>query len=412
MTKLFYRIGSVAESKIFEEMNRYYYGIVINANLVSLYSKWLPVFLQKLGKPFFIDPMTYVFAFDLENIKKNDDIRKSFEKLLTFYGSKIKRVIFDEKRELLPEDFIKKDKWNENLINDFLNNVLSLQKNLIANQFQQTLSEILDIVGEKFEIKKPNLLFLVPPYFYFDSTNNPWYHISLQLAKTAMKLEKCYKIYPIICMSKEIVLNTDEINKILKDYKEFEGCIFWISNLNEIGDDKKYLKGLLDLTKMFSIHKKHILILYGEFFSLILSKKFISGYVRNICYGERKDVESFALGGPLPRRRYYLPFTHSKIAESKARLLFSSNPDLLCKCEICSKISHKNIEEFFGNMGDVDFNKHFMAIHFSEAKMDIDKLKNLLIKNKLLCEKMKLENFGISYKHIDKWISILEGEIK
>lgn len=412
MTKLFYRIGSAAEGGYFEEMKGCYYGVVINANLVALYTNWVPIFIQKLKKPFFVDPVTYVLAFDLENIKKNGDIKKSFEKLVNSYGQKIKNIIMGEERELLPEDFTENDKWKQDLIDEFVKKVFLFQKNVCSTQLQQTLSGILEIIGKKIQPEKSKLLFLIPPYFYFDSFDDSWYKISLHLAKTSVKFKGNYKICPIICTSKEFILNQENIHKLFEDYKEFDGYVLWVSDLNEREDDKKYLVGLCDLVKTFSASKKPIIMLYGEFFSLLLSKKYISGYVRNICYGEHKNAKAALVGGPLPRRRFYLNFTHSKIPESKVRTLFSSDPNLLCRCEICSKIKHKTIEEFFNNLKDIDFNKHFILVHYSEVNLAISELKELLVQNYLLCKKKEVENLGINYEHLEKWISILERWVR
>jgi hypothetical protein len=212
-------------------------------------------------------------------------------------------------------------------------------------------------------------------------------------------------------MSKEIILDQNKINRISEDYKEFDGYILWISELNEREDDKKYLEGLNNLVKTLSKNKKPIVILYGEFLSLLLSKKYpLLSYVRNICYGEHKNAESSLTGGPLPQKRYYLTFTHSKISETQARELFSLNPDLLCKCDICSKIKYKTIEEFFENLQNTDFNKHFMVSHYLETKRSKEELKKDLIENKELCKNRKMENLGINYEHLDKWLSILESE--
>lgn len=407
MTNLFYRIGSAAEGRYFEEMKKYYYGIVINANLITLYSNWILSFVQKLKKPFFINPVTYILSLDLEeNIKKDGDIKKSFEKLAKLYGNKIKEIIIDKKRELLPEDFIKNDKWNQSLIEEFIKNVFSLQKNVGMSQFQQTLSEILEIMGKRIKTEQPNLLFLVPPYFYFDSINNPWYKITLHLAKMSLKFKERYKVYPIICISKEIILDQSFINRIFNDYKEFDGCVLWVSELNEREDDEKYLNGLYNLVRIFTNNKKPMIILHGEFLSLLLSKKYNLSYVRNICYGEHKNIESLPIGGPIPQRRYYLNFTHSKIPESKARVLFSLNQELLCKCDICSRIRYKTMEEFFNNLENADFNKHFIVVHNSEVKLTADQLKNRLIQNYSLCKNKEMENLDINYKHLEKWISI------
>jgi hypothetical protein len=105
MSKQFYRIGTTAEGKIYEEMNKYYYGLTINANLVQLYSTWLPALLDKLRKPFFVDPITYCFSFDINGLKREGVIKKSFDRLIKNYG--ISQIIINQERELLPDDFFK-----------------------------------------------------------------------------------------------------------------------------------------------------------------------------------------------------------------------------------------------------------------------------------------------------------------
>lgn len=411
MTNLFYRIGIAKEGILFEEMTKYYYGVVINANLVTLYSKWIFSLLQKIKKPFFIDPVSYILALDLDNIKKEGILKKSFEKLIKIYGEKIENIIIGEERELLPGDFIENDKLNQNLIKEFIVKVFTFQK-MVGNfpPIQTTITEILEILGKKIKIEKPNLLFLVPPYFYFDSIDDPWYKITVFLAKESIKFKENNEVYPIICMSKSIFIDSENIKKICEDYNGFDGYIIWISDLNEQKEDIKYLEGIFRLVKTFSIQEKPIIILYGEFLSLLFSKKYINGYVRNIGYGERKNVEIQAMGGPIPRRRYYLDLTHSMIPESKIRTFFSLYPNLLCKCEICSKISHKTVDEFFSNIGNSEFNKHFLAVHYNEANLSFNELKELMIKNYSMCVKYKkkIENLGIKYKHLEKWLSIIE----
>jgi hypothetical protein len=408
MSNLFYRLGTASEGKLFEEMRNYYYGIVINANIAAIYPNWIFSFIQKINKPFFIDPVTYVLTLDLESMKKNGVTKKSFEKLIKVYGSEISRIILEEKRPLLPTDFIDRGKWNRNFIEDFIRNVFSFQKRV--GSISQTLVEILELTGKIVEPQINTPLFLISPYFYFESVTDPWYSISLYIAQKSRDFEKNHRIYPVICASKEVITDQNNIEKISLDYKGFDGYVLWISNLNEEKDEEKYLEGLGNLVKSLSTAKKPVINLYGEFFSLLLSKKYGIDYVRNICYGESKDAETPPAKGFLPKDRYYMTFIHSKIPEGKARAFFSFNPDLLCKCDACSKIRYKNTEDFFNKLTTLDFSRHFVITHYSEVKKSLKELQEELIENEKLCKKMKvqLEHLGISYRHLEKWISILE----
>jgi len=217
--------------------------------------------------------------------------------------------------------------------------------------------------------EKPNLEFLLPPYFYFENCEDPWYHISLHLAKTAQHFRENYRIFPVLCMSKSLLLDTNYFNKILKDYKQFNGFILWISDFNEQREDEDYLRGVLRLSKRFKEENKQVYNLYGGYFSLLLSKKYFEGFVRSIGYGESKPVEPSPGGGPLPQRRFYSSLIHTNLSESRARILFEKIPNLMCQCDICSFKETKNVDEFFSQLSNDDFKKHFIVSYYFETQM-------------------------------------------
>ena len=181
--KIFYRLGAVNEKSLFEEMKEHYFGIAIGAHFASFYSNWLPTFLSKVKKPFFIDPMIYIFARNLDNIKKENDFKKSYEKLMDICGGNIKNIL--QTRQLIPEDFLDA---NSTLIQDLTKNIISFQKDIFkTTPSQQSILEYTEILGKKTETLAP--LFLTTPYFYFTSMDDPWYEISLKIAKQSMKLK-------------------------------------------------------------------------------------------------------------------------------------------------------------------------------------------------------------------------------
>ena len=61
----YYRIGPMSEKKILMGNKERFHGVVISAHIAAHYYDSLKKYLFSLGKPFFIDPMTYVFTRDL-----------------------------------------------------------------------------------------------------------------------------------------------------------------------------------------------------------------------------------------------------------------------------------------------------------------------------------------------------------
>jgi len=420
MTEIFYRLGSVGEKSLFKDMKKYYDGIIIGAHLLSLYSSSIPVFIQELEKPFLIDPMTYVFGRSFDLLTKNDELKKSFKKLIERFEKPISNIL--KNREFVPSDFLKNGQWNEKLLEKFIKNVLNLQKNImISSPAQQSILEYMEILGEAKKPLKPK--YLIAPYFYFSSTTDPWYLITQEFSKRTEKFKKNEKIYSVICFSKNILLDGKEIKKVIEDYSniQVDGYLLWISDLDETKDDQKFLEGLVQFVRTLAEKsKKPIYSLYGGYFSLLLSKYGLKGYSRGICYGEAKNVDTPTLGGRTTKR-YYFPPIHAKLSERKARTLYQSNPHLLCQCEICKKILNKLrknkqktiIEEFFNKLNIEQAKKHFIATHAKEietiTKLSKKEIIKTLKKDIETCEKIQLkEQLGIDHTYLTRWKEILE----
>lgn len=128
--KVYYRLGTAEEKRLFEDFSEHFYGIVIGANLAAFYPDWLPTFLRKVRKPFFIDPVAYVFARSLENIRKETEIKKSFQKLANKYGNTLNAIIINSAspRQLIPKDFLANDKWNQNFLDELAKEVIAFKR--------------------------------------------------------------------------------------------------------------------------------------------------------------------------------------------------------------------------------------------------------------------------------------------
>lgn len=421
-----YRIGIIGDRELFESQKSNYDGLVIGSNFASFYRNSVPSLLRRIGKPFFFDPITYCFARDIENIKRGDDLRKSYQKLVDWYGGEIRKIL--DKRQLIPKDFFENKNWRTDRITKFVSNTLSMQREILKPQtsVQQSLLKYAKLAEEK-EIPEEKLapILFVAPYFYFDSTDDPWYNISIKLSQEARKQEKS-KLYVPLCFSKELLLDEYSLSKIVSDYPGFDGYLVWISNLNDDEDPENYLTGLVAFLRLLDKSKKPILFLYGGFFSFLISKviQTIEGYSRGICYGESKDADAvMAKGGGAPRR-YYMDKVFSKLTEAIARTFYSDNPDELCRCSICTAIwndiKNKSKEQrvtiFFDGL---DYNlcrKHFMESHFKQidnfSKIPLKDIIDLLKKYLNDTNKQNVGIYGIPNSHLSRWITVLSHVMK
>lgn len=415
--RVFYRLGTVGEKGIFEDYPAKYYGIVVGANLAAFYPDWLPTFFRTVKKPFFVDPVTYVFARNLENIKKNGEIKKSFQKLAKTYSTKLHELIEKEGRQLIPRDFWINEHWNNRFIEELAKNVIDFQVNIMKAPSQLSLLEYAEILGEKVpEVEGPE--FLVAPYFYSASLHDPWYQISLRVAKRAIDFKGSFPLFAVLCTSRELLLDKAFITKMTKDYSEFDGYLLWISEFDEKREGEEYLKGLIDIVQELAKTKKPLYTLYGEYFSAMISKFGLWGYCRGICYGASKSVDAVA-GGARLSQRYYIKLNHGKLSETVARTFLTDNPEELCKCEICSDVisavheanSAQKIATFFDRMDFAKTRAHFLTVHAKEQ----EELDHILIKdivqqlkaNIERCHNLKAQFYNIPDDHLYRWQAVL-----
>ena len=80
----FYRLGPTNEKELFKRRQDSYDGVVIPAHIASYYAAFCAEFIGGLRKPYFIDPMTYIFSqnpIQLQRYKKDKKgktVRDSF----------------------------------------------------------------------------------------------------------------------------------------------------------------------------------------------------------------------------------------------------------------------------------------------------------------------------------------------
>ena len=419
--KNFYRFNITYEQTVFNEMKEHYYGVTIGAHLILFYEKFFSTLLRKLDKPFFIDTVSYVFARDLVNIKKIDkdgnvSLKKSFQKLVNYCNGNVKKIL--ETREFIPKDFLDN---NEKLIKEFSNKLMSFQKNFFSKKPDKAIEKYSKILGKSIGTLNP--LFLTTPYFYFESLNDPWYRISLKIAQAANLVKGDFKLYAIICFSKELLLNDNALEIISRDYSKFDGYIFWISDFDEKSISPEYLAGLVNFIAKLHEYEKPIYNLYGEYFSLILSKIGLSGYSRGIGISEKKFVDARVTGGGMPKR-YYSPFSHYSLSETVVRHFYSVYPKLLCSCDICqikrnelsipSNPSLTDIASFFDNLNfTFDSKKHLVQTHATEiddiSKSTLDDIINQLQGKIEFYHENNLDLYNIRQNHLENWLKCLSA---
>ena len=429
----FYRLDSPRQKKVFDSKQVFdskpytdlYYGAVIGAHIAA-YFGGLVRLTNITRRHFFIDPMTYIFTKDQDFITRAEgNFKKSYVKLLNYYGKVLKKVVITEQRRIQIKDFKKGNSWNETFLEELSNKVLSFQKRLVSPA-QQKLPIDVEELFDKEEIERiyteGKLLWLVPPYFHASNVNDDWYEISLKLANISQKFKANFKLLPIICISKDVLLDDEAILKVRGDYKKFDGVILWISDFNEHTESVDYLKGMIKLVSSLSESGKPIYSLYGGYFSGLLSKFGLTGFSAGICYGASKSADRIPTR-MLPQPRYYVTNLHHKVPIGNARSFYGAYPKELCNCHVCvslkKRIETKGIEmgkkpslyidTFFHDLDGEKAIQHFLVCRDTELEIIcrtnlralVERLNQEYVHSKDVNMHMyeKFEN-----KHLEKWL--------
>ena len=128
--KLIYSFSG-AEGKLLEKYRDKYDSIMIPANIGIYFRTATSELISKIGKPFFVDPVTDRLAIPLSAISKKDSEsgeehpKLSFQKLIKEYGC---AKILEDGRPLDIKDFD-----NDNFKRRFLRRVIRFQTNLGSN---------------------------------------------------------------------------------------------------------------------------------------------------------------------------------------------------------------------------------------------------------------------------------------
>jgi len=350
-----------------------YYGITISAHMLSYTPTSVIQLLSETGKPFFIDPMTFVFGRNIDNISRGNKIRRSYKKLMDDYGSPFSDCTSGIR--LKPSRFQKSNgEIDDSLIIDVCKRVLSFQqKKCRMNTGFAKYGKLLKDKSLFSRSLSPE--FLVAPYFFAGYHGSEWYRINLRFAEQAKTLKGSAKLYPVICISKDALLDETQVSNIVEDYEGFDGYLIWIDDLDEETVSSELLDGLKKLIAGLATYGNPVYSLYGGYLCDLLGKFGLSGYSSGICYGEKRSVD--AKGGGAGNR-YYVPTVHVKISEDLANAFFAEsnkNKNLMCSCPTCSEIhdglspslnSKGYSDLFFAQMDFFDFRRHFVSVKFQE----------------------------------------------
>ena len=241
-----------------------------------------------------------------------------------------------------------------------------------------------------------------------------------------MKYKENFDVYATILAPENVLKDTSFLDSIINDYKSLDGFFIWIDDFKEDSSSKtdydlilyrNFIKNLIERTH------KPVYIMYGSYFSALMTKYGLTGFCAGVRYGESKKY-NYATE-EIGKVRFYLPLLKKKIPEGDASRFMLLHPKEICDCDFCAervnsiKSQNPNIGDrelimnFFNNMSPKYKVSHFMASRWTEIEEiqanTISEIKQMLKEDyqKIVTLRPQLVKEGLaralSYDHINKW---------
>jgi len=409
----FYLWYNPRDKQYYEECLDCYDGFVIPANILAYNTNAFSVILEKTKKPYFIDPKTSTFQISDIDIFFNEKglIRSSWEKVIKYYGSVIANSIRN-KMHLTYSDFIDQYGLFKQSLEELTEKVVNFQRSIIRKK-TLGLSRFF-----KTKTRENGLLFLTAPYFFFESLNDPWYNITIEMIIKSIKTKFNDKMYGVICTTKHFIEEQNNINKLIDDLniEGLDGILIWIDTFDEYNESERYLSSLLYLINKLSSSSKQIINLYGGYFSNIAKYWGLNGFASGVNYKDMKEIyETQISGGPEggPHPRYYIPLLHNKTLLDTALRFIRQFNEFKCNCLICQSnpeayelSTPRNIRRFI-------MNKHFLQIKKQEIQ-EVGSLINYQLITKLdsLYRKYMTADIVLNVSYLNEWNMAIKNNME
>jgi hypothetical protein len=368
-----------------------YDGLMIPLSVACVFRQGTGGFVLTLKKQYALDPRTPILQAHFDR----QSLRRAHREIAEVHGSTVRQII--ETRSLQPADV-------RPIAEEMVASVLSFQKGF-AQQSAEKVDKYAALLGEDPEPRYGGPHFLIPPYFRSNDRADPWYIVSLDLARAAVREKEGFRLAPVLHVTPGFP--EGEIQPMAQDYDNdgFEGLIVYVNDLQEYVAPSVTLRKYASIVATLQELGKPLFGLFGGYFTLLLRKIGLGAFSNAVGYGEYRDSRYHQGGQAI--RRYYVPGLHRYFTDTDAQTILNivGGDDLRCGCAVCA-----------GGRPLTDFTSQQLLDHFLNARqMEIQHAEGLPLPD-LLGEldqtRGRLEDLPIPfdrYSHLGQWVEALRG---
>jgi len=340
------RLGLFRDRPVFEDARETFSGVVVPAHIAAHSADGLWGFLSGLSNPlFFYDPMTYWFVLPAKYWTRGsetgalpeadlpisaDDIRPAFRRLFQEYG------LLDAVMQLEEPAF------RDEVMATLPSAALEFQRRGIRAKTQRALSKYAAILGRTLQTEQFAPDRLVGPYLAIDSWTGSTFRDQCRMNEAALSLrESSERLWTILALASPAQLRAlGGPDRDALRLAEFDGVGIWIGDLDEHSASVAQLRAYRALVESVG---KPIWLMYGGYFSVLLSHFGVVEISHGIFYTESKRLLGPVGSGP-PAERYYVPGLHRFYEPIRAFAIIDAIPEFGCSCQECPSLDELRSE--------------------------------------------------------------------
>ena len=307
-----------------------YSGVIIPLSVATAFQEGTDGFIRALckvspNKTYMIDPRSPLFQSTWDRESK----REAHEKMAAQLGRVVVSTLAAG-RPLEVADF------DEDAVEDMVRVSLGFQLEF-GRKNNAKLKKYAKLAGVDVELLGvlSNPRRLIPPYFRFVNTNDPWYEISLILIEAAQEhLDSLGgELQKELCPVLHVRGLSDDLDwrEIAGELaaRQIENCFVYPNNFREADATVAELQRYRSAVEGIAEFGLSCYSLHGGYFAAMLSKFGLAGFGNGVGYGEWRD-SSYHRGGQA-NVRIYIPKLHRFVQANEALILLSDFGDFFAE---------------------------------------------------------------------------------
>lgn len=382
-------------------------GLFRGYHLGANQSELLTEIVRGYGRPFLVDPQTYIFSLPPSrhiDTEKNS-LRRTSATLSGAYGEPFYSSV--GVRKLFPEDFA-----DPRVAGESVARVLSYQRNKSLGQMGLPLEPYYD----KYRLwddepggagLMPQVL--IPPYFYFKGPADPWLSVNLAAARVALELKRGQeRVYPVLLFSERLLDSPAAVDAIASAFlaDPYDGYLLWPNRFDEARQSPDRLRVLATLVSRLASSGRRVSKLYGGYWSVLMGSRGLGGLSCGLGYWSHRNAFGYGGRNGKTLKHFYIPSLHMAVPLGDAFKMLEAEPRLRCTCPVCSD-TYGRRAELFGNMkAPGRCEAHFLNARRQEVRLVAETGTRGAIQE-LSEARRRLRSSPVATDFLDAWVTSL-----